>query len=338
MAKGLLEVRGRIALEQFWPDGEADADTTKVKVKVDDGAFRFQEFPGAPFQVTHAFENARVRGRVSKEIIDTKDRVTIRLQGVDAPELHYTPQAVKRASEQTRQQRALFLELNHKYRQHFAESATVALADFLEDGEQDPLPCRVLTAVDEPDDAIDTYGRLVGDIEVKVGGNVVNLNQWLTAQGWTVPAFYNSMSADEIRVLLELGQRAHEKELGFWPHLAKKVGTLDFDLRYRKMAPEGEADDAGPVLMPKLFRRLTTWAVSKRARMLSTSFKSFLAAKRDTCYALDEFLEQGVTAATPHNLSDFIGAGGTLLARPHDLVFHEEGAKLIGPDGTTPTW
>ncbi len=72
--------------------------------------------------------------------------------------------------------------------------------------------------------------------------------------------------------------------------------------------------------------------------MVSGSFKSYLAAKRDTCYALDEFLEQGATAATPHNLSEFIGANGTLLARPRDLVFHEEGAKLIGPDGTTPSW
>jgi hypothetical protein len=32
MAKRLLEVRGRIAVEQFWPEGESDTDTTKIHV------------------------------------------------------------------------------------------------------------------------------------------------------------------------------------------------------------------------------------------------------------------------------------------------------------------
>jgi hypothetical protein len=73
-----------------------------------------------------------VRGRVTKDIIDKKDRVTIRLQGVDAPELHYMPQAAKKAKQQTATKRKVFLEWNHKYRQHFAESATVALRTLLE--------------------------------------------------------------------------------------------------------------------------------------------------------------------------------------------------------------
>lgn len=33
-----------------------------------------------------------------------------------------------------------------------------------------------------------------------------------------------------------------------------------------------------------------------------------------------------------------IGANDALLARPQDLVFHEAGAKLIGPNGKTPNW
>jgi hypothetical protein len=96
MAQGLLKVQGRIPLAQFWPKGEADADTTKVKVEVSEGAFRFREHPRADFRITHAFDKARVRGRVTKDIIDKKSQITIRLQGVDAPEFHYMPQAPKR--------------------------------------------------------------------------------------------------------------------------------------------------------------------------------------------------------------------------------------------------
>jgi endonuclease YncB( thermonuclease family) len=336
MAKGLLEIRGIIPIEQFWPGGESDADTTKIKVTVGEGAFRFREHPGAAFVVTHAFDKARVRGRISKEIIDKQGRVTIRLQGIDAPELHYMPQAAKKKAQQTEKQRALFLEWNHRYRQYFAESATIRLKDLLAGGGADKQACRVLTAVDQPDDAIDTYGRVVGDIEVMIHGEVVNLNQWLTANGWTVPAFYNSMSGDEILTLLTLSEPAQEKGLGFWPHLAPSVGAFDFELRYRKTA---DADgDTGPVLMPKLFRRQCTWAVNKKAGMVTGTFKRYLEKKRDIYYVIDEFLDQGVTAATPRNLSEIIGPKARLLAGPTDLVFGEEGARLIGPDGQRPTW
>jgi hypothetical protein len=53
--------QARIPLEQFWPEGESDADTTKVKVEVGEDAFRFREHAGAEFRITHAFDKARQR-------------------------------------------------------------------------------------------------------------------------------------------------------------------------------------------------------------------------------------------------------------------------------------
>jgi endonuclease YncB( thermonuclease family) len=336
MAHGLLEVRGTIAVEQFWPKGDSDADTTKVKVRVDHGAFRFREHPGAPLRETHAFDDARVIGRASKDIIDSKGRIVIRLQGIDAAELHYMPQAAKPKDQQTKKERERFLEWNFQYRQPYAESATVALKTLLAHAGA-TVPCRVLTAVEQPDDAIDTYGRLVGDIHVTLDGTDVNINRWSMSSGWTLPSFYNSMSNEEIQALLELAATARQKGLGLWPHLATAVGAFDFDLRYRKTAPEG-ATDAGDVLMPKLFRRLATWAVNKRAKMVSDSFKTYLHKKNDLYYRIDDFLAQGPTAATPRVLDDIIGAKGVLHARAEDLVFHEAAARLLGPDGKTPTW
>lgn len=40
MAQGPFEVTGTLDLNQFWPSGESDGDTTKVVVKA--GAFRFR--------------------------------------------------------------------------------------------------------------------------------------------------------------------------------------------------------------------------------------------------------------------------------------------------------
>src|SRR5882724_1947652 len=90
MPKGLLELSGTIDLAQFWPTGESDADTVKVLVAGAD-AFRFRPQPGAAMKVTHAFNAAKVVGKGSKACIDNKGRVTIRLQAIDAPELHYRP-------------------------------------------------------------------------------------------------------------------------------------------------------------------------------------------------------------------------------------------------------
>src|SRR5262245_8120186 len=99
---GLLRVTGSIDPGQFWPEGDSDADTTKIIVQTGPNAFRFQPHPGARFAVTRAFEGAKVRGATTRAPVDDKGRLTIRLQGIDAPELHYSPARPGRVSESQR--------------------------------------------------------------------------------------------------------------------------------------------------------------------------------------------------------------------------------------------
>jgi len=61
-----------------------------VKVSVGSDAFSFRPHPGANFEVTHAFEGAKVKGKTTRAVVE-KGTVTIRLQGIDAAELHYQP-------------------------------------------------------------------------------------------------------------------------------------------------------------------------------------------------------------------------------------------------------
>src|SRR5262245_18496164 len=114
---GLLKVTGIINISQFWPDGQSDADTTKVLVDVDQNAFSYKENASSPFKTTHAFEEATVIGRVRKKVIDKKNRITVRLQGIDAPELHYTATPLK--TSQTKklpvEKREQLKKLNKKY-------------------------------------------------------------------------------------------------------------------------------------------------------------------------------------------------------------------------------
>src|SRR4051812_36516887 len=96
MPVGLLEVEGTIEVKQFWPEGRSDADTTKVVVAIAPDAIRFRKNDTAPFQPTQVFDDAKVKGRTNTAPIKN-GKLTIRLQGIDAPELHYQPSPLSSA-------------------------------------------------------------------------------------------------------------------------------------------------------------------------------------------------------------------------------------------------
>ncbi len=334
MLKGLLQVRGSIDLGQFWPQGESDADTTKIIVQTGGQAFRYRATPGGRPVITRVFENAVVIGSVRKPAIDSKGRLTIRLQGLDAPELHYRPTPIPKTVLVSAAQKTRFKSVNNFYRQHFGETATVKLKAFLSAGGRSTISCTVMTAVNEPGDAFDTYGRLVGDIWVERSGKPVNINDWLVAQGWAFPAFYNSMLPTEIKRLRDLARAGRRKAERLWPHLGLTVGSFDPKLRYRgKGALPDAKQDVGPVIFPKLFRRQTSWWAYHEAGIEPGSFFTYLVKRRDALFLTSEFLRDGPNAAPPHFLSDFLQTGGRFTLQPDEMVFSEKPSHLIGPDG-----
>jgi endonuclease YncB( thermonuclease family) len=143
---GRLIVEGTLSTDQFWPDGLSDADTTKVAVNAT--GFHFQTSPTSPLRLTSIFETAVVRGEGTKPVIHNGS-VTIRLQGIDAPELHYRPSPLSK-SEKSSPSAAKFKELNKEYRQLLGESAAIALHDLLKG--HGTLNCRVETRVDHPNE------------------------------------------------------------------------------------------------------------------------------------------------------------------------------------------
>lgn len=339
MPVGLLEVEGTIEVSQFWPEGRSDADTTKVVVDVAPDAIRFRKNDSSPFQATHVFDNAKVKGRTSTAPIKN-GKLTIRLQGIDAPELHYMPAPLSPAEKKglTDAKRQAYHEVTHSYRQFLGATSTKALHDFLSLAGEATLACRVFTHVDAPNEVFDTYGRLVGDIEVTVANQTVDLNHWLVEQGFAYPTFYSSMNDDEIKAFLTLTKTARTKKLPVWKNLAKTIPAFDFDLREpKKNETDVLATDKGPVILPKLYRRYTNWSARKKAKVTSQNFQKFLGegsgGKPDTCYAIDDFLANGVHSATPRNFAEFVEGGKTIKFQPDGLVFGEAPSTLVGADG-----
>lgn len=339
MPVGLLEVEGTIEVSQFWPEGRSDADTTKVVVNVAPDAIRFRKNDTSSFQPTHVFDNAKVKGRTSTAPIKN-GKLTIRLQGIDAPELHYMPSPLSPAEKKglTDAKRQSYHEVTHSYRQFLGATSTEALHDFLSLAGEATLACRVFTHVDAPNEVFDTYGRLVGDIEVTVANQTVDINHWLVEHGFAYPTFYSSMNDDEIKVFLALTKTARTKKLPVWKNLAKTIPAFDFDLREpKKNETDVLATDKGPVILPKLYRRYTNWSARKKAKITSQNFQKFLGegsgGKADTCYTIDDFLANGVHSATPRNFAEFVEGGKTIEFQPDGLVFGEAPSTLVGADG-----
>jgi endonuclease YncB( thermonuclease family) len=342
MPAGMLEVAGSIDVKQFWPDGRSDADTTKVLVNVGGGAIQFRKNAAAPFQVTHVFENALVKGRTTKAPIKN-GQLTIRLQGIDATELHYQPSALSKTEKKglSKAKTDAYHAVTHPYRQLLGATSTKALHDFLASTGKATLDCRVFTQVDHPNEVFDTYGRLVGDIEVSVHGQTINLNHWLMEKGWAFPTLYTSMTNDEIKAILDLAKTARADKTLDWKFLSKSIGPFDFNLREPK---KGEiavlATDKGPVIFPKLYRRYTNWSARSKAKVINQNFQKFLAAgtggKPDICFETQDFLTHSVNSATPRRFDEFVVGGKTIKFQPDGLVFKEAASLLVGPDKKTP--
>lgn len=341
MVAGLLEVTGAIDVSQFWPSGQSDADTSKVIIDVGADAIRFRKNESSPFHPTHVFDDAVVKGRGRKAPI-RNGKVTIRFQGVDAPELHYQPVSLSKKEKEDLSDSKFetFKSLaRYFYRQYLGATATKAFHDFLTQSGAASLPCRVFTQVDKPNQVFDAYGRLVGDVEVAIGSDRVNLNRWLTENGWVFPTFYTSMTELEIETLLELSKTARDEKRGVWKFLSKTVEDFDFDMTEPEKGETSVlAHDKGPVLFPKLYRRYANWSARHKAKTTSQSFQKYLAAgpngKADTCYETDDFLENGVHSATARSLDEFVQSGKKVKFWPDDLVFAEAPSTLLASDGS----
>jgi endonuclease YncB( thermonuclease family) len=333
---GLLRVNGTIDVAQFWPLGSSDADTAVIIVGVNaKNAFQFQETPGTKFKTTHAFDGALVHGKEgAKAPIDTQGRLRVRLQGIDAPELHYEPAPLGKSLKASLSQTviAAYSTLTRKYRQHWGESAALALFHFLRKANKAVIPCTVTTVVAEPTDVFDTYGRLVGDIWVRVGGQQTDVNLWLVREGWVYPSFYDSMKATEINAVLSAWKSGKAKGR-VAKDLSPTVGKLDFSLVYRSGTHLHVVSgaDKGPVLYPKMFRRLVTWSVERKAGVTSQSFKQFVASGGDKYRKLGDYVAHGA-GSKMYALDTLLTAGGASNLRPESTVFHEDPNSQLKKD------
>lgn len=328
---GLLIITGVLRAKQLWPEGRSDADTANVSLTTTQ-PFVFINNAGhrAP---THVFDNAESVGKFgATPVIRTTQgggrKVTVRLQGIDAPELHFQPPVKKGEGGAT-----------HPFRQSMGETCADALHGFVAAFGQAEIPCEVLTQVNKPSDVCDVFGRVVGNIVLIMGGARIDVNHWLVREGWALPGFYNSMTKPEILALLADHDAAKADGRGLFSK--KKIVTTKlapFDpLRRERKGPSSfkPFSDKGAVNFPKFFRRQADRHV--RAVLgddVQPNLRAFIAKKQDDlALRLEDFLKLkppttgNAAKAKFRQLATFLGKNRFPIGP--ELVYFENDSKLV---------
>jgi endonuclease YncB( thermonuclease family) len=331
-----LEIKGILNLDQFWPRGSSDADTTKLLLTVDASSMRVRLAGEADFLNTQAFVDAgtydgldRASGKPKIKSVIKDSKITVRLQRIDAPELHYRPDA--RGSEGLLAGTGLIKE----YRQHQAETAVVKLAEFLRSFGSNAVPCSFVTELkssEGPGAAIDKYGRFVGDILLPDG---TNLNLWLLKAGLAVVALYDSMLPHEIDESVDAWQAGLGARDGIAKYYNENFSRFNPKLLYRgKNAPLAD-EGRSRFMHPKFFRRQTTWWAFTQVNAFEGDFADWLTSKDEQCWYLPEFRAQG-RRAPKYALYDRAADGNGISWEPQDFIFAESASSLqrLNGDGT----
>src|SRR5215471_8578638 len=262
--KGLLRVSGTIDLSQFWPNGDSDVDTATVVVDADGFQFSKDASPQG-FRSTHVFEDAFVG---QKPVIGKGRKVTVRIQGIDAPELHCPPGAqhpktpkANGAAAKTKKKVLPLKGNGGKFRQFQGETSTADLAAAVGKAK---VPCTITTRVNHPNDVFDSHGRLIGDISFRLKNKTVSISHLAAESGWALPAYYNSMNPSEINFLQALFEEARKKRRGIWPEFERKLIELErvaFDKGGGKFSATQKKGDRKGFVVPKIYRRQLKFSV-----------------------------------------------------------------------------
>ena len=330
---GLLVIKGELRVNQFWPKGGSDADTAVVEVLLaDQKPFTFVDNNGGRHP-TRVFYNSHVEGRQGPMPVVKFDKrlnankISVRLQGIDAPELHFQPTVAGSAGK------------NGKFRQNLAETCAHALYTYLSQLDLDRIPCEVLSRVQKPSDVCDVYGRVVGNLIIGGDAAKIDINHWLIREGWGLPGLYNSMTKNEIRQILVDHAYASAQKRGLFKakYVTRSLVAFDRTKRYKKGTDSFTAyADKGKVNFPKFFRRQADHHVRRAVGTPGTpaAFLAYVASKPDDiALDVDAFLNHrsSTPAATLKKrftqLATHVKAGQYPTGK--ELVFWEADATLV---------
>lgn len=355
---GLVEIAGKVDVFQYWPHGPSDVDTLRFKpdlasaqyvtngTSVNVGAF-FER--GGIFQPD---DNNPGEERF-RSIVRTAGgkSLSVRLQGIDAPETHYAPNFREGMFDgDYAEWIAKHIARQKSYRQPYGKLCT----DFFATGVRALLgigpynattpevlvDAEVKILADGINGAVDVYGRVIGYVTLIGNGQEIVLNDYALSHGFAFCSFYGTMAIDEMKRLADIfanhgtggTQKSHLRS-----NLSRQLRDFEPDLWTTKSMRDTDRDDNGTDTFrskcfdPKLFRRCIDWVGRREALSDMTTLLDYMRLNDEEIVLLSDFIAAAGdwNKARKFTMGSLIAKNGEFSYKPGEVIFESRPVAIV---------
>lgn len=347
---GQVEIRGKVDIFQYWPNGASDVDTLQfvpdmpTAEYVSDGkrvpvAAFFQN--GGNFQED---ENKPGQERFRSIIRSSGGKfLSVRLQGIDAPETHYASNFREGMfTGDYGQWLAKQVTRKKSHRQPYGKLCTdlfasglrtsLGIGPFNPDSPEFLVEARLTILADSINGAVDVYGRVIGYVTLIGNGQEIVLNDHALANGFAFCSFYGSMAIDEMQRLtgLYMGHGTGEaRKSQLRDNLSDQLLDFEPELWTTASMRENDRDDnrsgsfRSRCFDPKIFRRCVDWVGRREALGESIGLLDYIRSNDEEVVFLSDFVAADGNWARSRKfaMGSLIARDGGFLYDPGEVVF-----------------
>jgi hypothetical protein len=355
---GYVEVQGTVDLKQFWPHGGSDADTVKFIPDLTtafwvNGLTRIAV--GDQFKIGGVYlkEDDDPRIEKFKAIMkgSSKEYFTVRLQGIDAPELHYFPNF---RDDDFDGVWSTWIDKKIWARQSFRQPYAKLCTDFLINDarrildldkpttESMPVKAKLVADGDSIHAVIDPYRRVIGKVELINDSASVVINDLALKQGFAFCSFYSSMTLTEIDRLFSLFKTHADGKTKstLVRNMSKRLHHFEASLWTSASAADDDRDDNNSDVFPqkcfdpKIFRRCVDWIGLRQVYPTTPPLLRHMQGSDEQVVLIGDFRAANGDwdAATKRTLGSLIKDDGSLDYDAGTIVFKANQAKIVDKD------
>lgn len=355
---GLVEIDGKVDVFQYWPNGGSDVDTLKF---VPDFPSARYHGDGGSADVAAFFQKGGMflpdddkPGQEKFRSIVRKGgglSLSIRLQGIDAPELHYAPNFREGMFDgDFSRWIARHLSRQKSYRQPYGKLCAdffgkgvrrqLGLETIDEDAPERLVDAKLTIHADGINQAVDVFGRVVGYVALRTAHGEVLLNDYALSEGFAFCSFYGSMRIDEMNRLSALfaahgtGGTPKSQLRG---NFSRQLRDFEPDLWTTKSMRDTDRDDNGADAFrskcfdPKLFRRCVDWVGRREALGETVPLLDYMRSNNENVATLEDFIDAGGDwlAARKIAMGSLVEETGAFSRLPGEVVFEARPVTVV---------